>query len=118
MTKRKGNGEGFVRFPNAVIDSEAFLNLSTNATKLLLLICRQFNGRNNGGLRVSIADAQRQLHCARRTAIRAFKDLEHAGFITKMERGGFRYRGSARVGVSTAWSVSFLPEGGADVVKL
>lgn len=119
MTKPcKPKGQGFVRMPHSVIDSEAFAGLSGNAGKLLLLICRRFNGANNGALRVSTGDAASFLGCSRRTAIRTFDELAKSGFIELSERGGFRFRSGGREGVPSAWRVTFLPEKGADVVSL
>lgn len=117
MTKRNGNGGNFVRFPHTVIDSEAYAGLSGNAAKLLLLICRRYNGKNNCALMVSLSDAERFLKCGRSTAQRTFRELERAEFIEEAERGGFRYRNGQRIGVPTAWRVPFFPKGGADAVK-
>lgn len=119
MTKpSKPKGDGFVRMPHSVIDSEAFIDLSANAGKLLLLICRRYNGFNNRSIRVSLADAERFLSCGRSTARRTFRELEGAGFIELIERGGFRYRNGERIGFPSAWRVTFLADGGADVVNI
>jgi len=119
MTKgSKQPTETFVRLPHRVIDSEAFHGLSANACKLLLGICRRYNGHNNGAVRLSLGDAARWLSCSRSTAIRTFSELSAAGFIVAVERGGFRYRAGGRTGVPTAWRITFLPGSEADVVNL
>ena len=54
--KRKKNSDGrmgdtFVILPHVVLDSAAFQSLSHKAKALLLDIARQYNCKNNGGLR-------------------------------------------------------------------
>lgn len=117
MTKRKLSGDNFVRLPYSVLGSPEFCELSGSACKLLLLICSRYRGFNNGGLRVSLSDAQTYLRCGRSTAKRKFDELEAAGIIECTERGGNRFRDGRQIGVPSAWRVPFLPEGSGDVVK-
>ncbi len=49
---------GFVALPNSYLRTPQFAALSGRAVKLLLEVCLQYNGKNNGGLMIT-RDAMR-----------------------------------------------------------
>lgn len=106
MTAKPPNG--FVKLDRELLYGEAFAELSSNATRLLIGILYYFNGRNNGSIRYGIAQATRWLHCGRSTAVRAFAELRDAGLIEVTERASFHDKTQARKGISTAWRLPFL----------
>jgi hypothetical protein len=55
----QGEAQGFVKLPNAMLDSEAFRALPDKGKIALLALSRQYNGANNGRLALTRAIATR-----------------------------------------------------------
>jgi len=81
--------EQYKKLRHAMLESDAWRNLSGPGIKVYLELCRRFNGRNNGQIHLSQAEAARLLHIGKSTAKRALLELEQLGFIKFASRGSF-----------------------------
>jgi hypothetical protein len=100
----KPRPERFVRLPHSLLDSPAWLLLHPIPQTLYLKIARKFNGRNNGRIPYSVREAERALYIGHATACRAFRALQHLGFIICRQRGSFNLK--TRQAKNSEW---FLP---------
>lgn len=117
MTKRhnrKGrrNGEGqFFALPYAMARHEQWRGLSGNAVKVYIELRCRYTVRgdgetnNNGTLCLSLGDAADLLGMSKQSAMRAFAELEAAGFIRKTKQGQWYGR------MATEWRVTDKPCG-------
>lgn len=80
--------ESFVGIPKRVVASERYTGLSPHAVKLLIDICYQYNGRNNGPLTAAWAVLRQRGWKSTATLYKAKTELIAAGFIcvTRMGR--------------------------------
>jgi hypothetical protein len=101
--------KGFVKLDRALLHGDAFTEISSNASRLLLDIMFHHDGTNNGSIRYGIAQATRWLHCGRSTALRAFTELREAGLIELTERGSFTDKARAQKAIANAWQLPFIP---------
>ena len=81
--------EQYKKLRHTMLQSDAWRNLSGQSIKVYLELCRRFNGRNNGKIHLSQAEAGRLLHIGKSTAKRALLELEKHGFIKYASRGSF-----------------------------
>ena len=107
MAKRRrteANGrstpEQFIALPYSMVGSDAWRNLSGNALKTLIEMYSRFNGRNNGQLCLSYADAAKRLKLGHATIRRAFDELQAKGFIQLVKRGHWYGR------KATEWAIT------------
>ena len=104
----KPKNESFIRLDHDLVRGEVWAGLSANATRLLIGIWDQYNGKNNGDLRFGYEHAMRLLGCSSQTAWRTFAELKAAGLIVAVEKGSFAHKASARKGMVTAWRIIVL----------
>jgi hypothetical protein len=71
----------FVIFHHEILTSPAFMSLSCQAVRVLILLKMRFNGSNNGDISLSCREIARLGNMALNTAKRAFNELEEKGFI-------------------------------------
>ena len=100
---------GYIQLDRDLVRSDRWQGLSVGARALLIEIWSWHNGKNNGAIRYGVREAEASLHCARRTALRWFRELEDVQLIEAAERGGFRWKTGAREGRATAWRI--IPQG-------
>jgi hypothetical protein len=81
------DGVRFLALPHTVMDSPAFLALSTPALRLLLDIARQLNGNNNGRLVATMKYMMARGWRSNDTITRARRELEAAGLIAETRKG-------------------------------
>jgi hypothetical protein len=93
-TGRSRKGPPFVWLPHFLLDSPAWLELSTFARGLLIEVLRLYNGSNNGRLGLSVRRAAERLNCSKDTAARAFRDLQRLGFLELSIQGAFHRKTS------------------------
>ena len=79
----------FVQLFNYVVDSPAFIGLSTTAQAALVHGCRKYDGTNNGQIAISARWLGERLGMSSPTASRALLELEDAGFIAVTRIGSF-----------------------------
>lgn len=78
----------FSSIPHRVLDSPAFLELSSNAIKLLVDLCRQYNGYNNGDLQIAWSRMSRRGWASKQTLYNAKQQLIEHGLIALARQGG------------------------------
>ena len=80
--------KSFVRFPHELLNHRNFSTLSPRATKLLIDIASQYNGRNNGDLCAPLS----KMHCrgwnSSDQLFKAKKELVEKGLIRVSRQGG------------------------------
>ena len=104
----KPNNGTFISLPHDLVRSDVWIALSANATRLLIGIWDQYNGKNNGDLRFGNKQAVRLLRCSASTAVHAFAELQAAGLIECVQRGSFANKVGSRKGMATAWRITVL----------
>lgn len=85
----------FVAITNPMTKSEAWRSLSGGAVKVYVELHSRYNGRNNGDLSLSYADAAALLQLGKTTIKRAFDELTEKGFIIRMREGHWYGRRAA-----------------------
>jgi hypothetical protein len=126
MTRRFGRGltkggrsdkdARFVQLPYWVMETSAFLALSTSAVCALLFMVKRFNGFNNGKIAFGVRsgcylkpqgrpnDLVEQQVLSRSEMARALKSLEAAGFIRCTKDATFHQKRLTR-----EWRITWLP---------
>ncbi len=92
---RSRPSDPFIRVSHRLIDTPAFKRLSPSALKLLLVLWRRHNGRNNGEIPFGVRDAREWglLHSA---AAAALEELRRYGFIECAEESNLCGRRARR----------------------
>ena len=88
--KAKGRREHgrFHMLPHACLIHENFIRLSPKAVKLLIDLCVQYNGRNNGDLCAAFTMMKKRGWRSKETLNKAINELVHYGWIMVTRRGG------------------------------
>jgi hypothetical protein len=71
-----------------ILRNENFVNLSPHATKLLINLLSQFNGRNNGDLAMPWSTMQKRGWNSKATLYSARDELLNRGWVVKTRQGG------------------------------
>ncbi|MDQ2075767.1 hypothetical protein [Marinimicrobium sp. ABcell2] len=79
---RRGKG-GFVGVPHVVLDSEDYRELSGTTAKVLMMLCRQYNGHNNGDLSAPFSFAKQWGIKSQSTLAKALRELQAADLILR-----------------------------------
>jgi hypothetical protein len=108
ISRKPAKSPRFVMLPHMLPDSPEFAIASSGATRLLILLLRRYNGRNNGTIACSVRDAAKWLHCSKSTASACFAELEQLGLIRAVCRGSFTIKLGELKGVATTWSLTFV----------
>ena len=103
--KSKGRAEsgGFIRLPHALYDHPSFVGLSGNSAKVLLLLMRQYRGKNNGDLSASFTQAQKIGIGSKTTLAKALRELQEAGLVIRTREGYFTNPGGRCALYAVAW---------------
>ena len=108
----KAKSPPFVRLPKSVIGSPEFANLSSRAVHVLVMLCHEFTGHNNGGIAFGCRKAGRLCHCGHATAARALQELVDAKLIAAIQKG--RIVLGADIKRATTWRINFLENNGEE----
>ena len=84
----------FAAIPFSVLDSRAFLNCGAHSRMLLLDLCRQFRGNNNGDLCVPWKHMKDRGWKSQETLSKAKRELLRWGLIVETRKGGFPNKAS------------------------
>jgi len=84
---QKRDGGGFIAVPLSVLDSSAYINLSTAATKLLWDIAAQLRGDNNGHLYCAWVVMSARGWKSEATLNKAKKELLESGLLFETRKG-------------------------------
>lgn len=94
LTRKKAKGRAergtFLILPHAVLDSLDLRNLSGSATKVLLMLCRQYRGNNNGDLSAPFSNASQWGIGSKSTLAKAIRELEAANLICRTRTAIFQ----------------------------
>lgn len=96
---RDSKAEHWTKMVRPVMQSDAWRALSTTAQALYPWIKFEWHGpnaNNNGKLRLSVRQAAECLGVNRKTAARAFHDLQAKGFLVQTEAGSLGVGGEAK----------------------
>ncbi|MBB3170161.1 hypothetical protein [Simiduia aestuariiviva] len=99
--KGRGGSPTFVRLFHRLLDNPDYINLGHTARSLLIDVLRQYNGRNNGDLCVTLTVLRKRGWTSNDTMRRALGELINAGWIIQTRQGG---RNSASL-----YAVTFEP---------
>ena len=102
------------RFYRWETDSPAYRSLSPPARCLLHELKALYNGRNNGGLFMSVREAARRVGIGKTLAAKCFRELIDRGFIKIARQGAFNVKAASRRGDATAWLLTEYPPGDSD----
>ena len=94
----------FIRIPVSVMDSPDFKKLSGAALKLLLALCYQYKGNNNGDLTTAFTVMRAYGFTSKGTLDRAKKQLLEAGLIVMSRQGRFMNPG----GICDLYAITWL----------
>ena len=97
--------EPFLSIPVAAIDSPAFRDLSNSGARMLLIVCRQHNGSNNGLLQACHSYAEVRGIGSKATVRHAVKDLIDHGFLFRTRSHGNKHGGN----IPAKYAVTFYP---------
>jgi hypothetical protein len=86
---RKSKSLPFVQLHKFMLESLAWLSLSTNARAAYVQLARRYDGCNNGALGLSVRMLADELNMSMKTAARALIELADAGFIEAVKIGRF-----------------------------
>ena len=95
---------GMVAIQRRLLSSPAYLGLSPYAKALIMLMHRHWSP--SGPVGFGVRQAEQEIPCARRTAMRTFKELEEAGFIVKVDESLFCSRTQSK---TRTWRLTWMP---------
>jgi hypothetical protein len=79
---------GFFSLPHRILDSAAYRGLSPLAKVLLIELCRQYNGRNNGHLHATYKWLKKRGWVSCGSIQKAKNELQESGLIQLTRQGG------------------------------
>lgn len=107
-TGRSDATDRFARLSHRILISEAYRSLDLVARALLTEIVMIENGKNNGSLWLSVADATDRLgQSDARPAMRAFEDLQDRGFLRMTKDAHFTIKASD-TSRARCWRITWL----------
>ena len=98
------NRGGVIVLSRRVVESENYLSLTVYAKVLMILL--QQHWRNDKAVNYGIREAAAKIPCDRRTAMKAFNQLQHQGFIICTELSFFCSRTQSK---SRSWRLEWMP---------
>lgn len=104
---------GVVAIQRRLLESHNYSTLSPYAKALISLL--QIHWSNDKYVDYGVREAQKKIPCARKTAMKAFKELQKRGFITCMELAFFSSRTESK---SRSWRLEWLPSNGLEPSNL
>ncbi len=98
------SGKGLLMFPITVIQSENYRTMYHYSQRLMLLM--QVHWREDTPVAFGIREAMQSLNCNKRTAMKAFRELQKRGFIVKVDESYFNSRTQSR---ARTWRLTWMP---------
>ncbi|NVF12984.1 hypothetical protein [Vreelandella maris] len=96
--------EGIVVIQRRLLKSNAYLGLSPQAKALLHQMQAYWSA--SGPVGFGVRQAEQSIPCSRKLAMRAFKELQEAGFIVMVEESLFCSRTQSK---TRTWRLTWLP---------
>lgn len=104
-TKGRRDIGNYAALPHALLDHPDFGSLSGSATKVLLHLLRQYNGKNNGNLSAPLSAMKSKGVKSDATLTKAIGELMQARWIRRTRTGRFMNPGSR----CALYAVEWLP---------
>ena len=101
--KRKWEHKSFAGIPRIVLDNQDYIKLGGSAVKLLVELCRQYNGRNNGNLTAAWTCVKIRGFNSKATLSKAIKELIEANLIVITRTGYFQNPGGRCALYALTW---------------
>lgn len=95
---------GVVAIQRRLLTSSAYTGLSPQAKALMHLMHVHWSANHPVGY--GVREAEQKIPCSRRLAMRAFKELEGAGFIVLVEESLFCSRTQSK---TRTWRLTWMP---------
>lgn len=95
---------GVLTVPRRLLESPRYFEVSIYAKRLLVLM--QLHWRNERPVAYGVREASQKVPCSRKVAMRAFQELQDAGFIRLMDEAWFDSRTGSK---SRTWRLTWLP---------
>jgi len=95
---------GVIAIQRVLLSSDNYESLRAQSKVLITLL--HIHWRNEKTVDYGIREASQKIPCDRRTAIRAFNELQERGFITCAEHSMFSSRTQSK---SRSWRLNWLP---------
>lgn len=95
---------GVVAIQRRLLKSDAYLSLSPQAKVLMTLMQAYWSA--SGPVGFGVREAEKSIPCSRKVAMRAFKELQEAGFIVMVEESLFCSRTQSK---TRTWRLTWLP---------
>lgn len=95
---------GVVAIQRRLLDSPAYLGLSPQAKVLMALMQRHWTAAGPVGF--GVRQAESEIPCSRKLAMRAFAELTEAGFIVMVDESLFCSRTQSK---TRTWRLTWLP---------
>ena len=95
---------GVIAIQRRLIQSRPYLDLSPQAKTLMILMQSHWDAQ--GPVDYGVREAETKIPCCRKTAMRAFKELEEAGFIVKIDESLFSSRTQSK---TRTWRLTWMP---------
>lgn len=103
-TERRKFVPRHIRLDHSMTGSDSWIAMDPVACKLIVVLMRLEDGKNNGELFLSVRAAAKDMGVSINTAARAFKIAEQHGFIKPTAKGYFQVKG----GPATCWRLTAL----------
>ena len=87
-SKGRRDNSSFVALPHQVMDNEKFIGLRPYSIKLLIDICSQYKGSNNGKLTATWSLMKKRKWRSKSTLSKSIRELKEAGLIIETRIGG------------------------------
>jgi hypothetical protein len=86
---KSGHGKRrFVMLPHDLLDMPEYMDLSHKSKNLLVELLKQYNGKNNGDLCITLSVMKKRGWNSNDTIRTAMKELTDAGFVILTRQGG------------------------------
>lgn len=87
-TGRKSKEPPFAMLPNPLLDSSVYVRLSDKAKILLVEVLRQYNGKNNGDMDITLTNMRKRGWNSNDKLTKAKNELIEAGLLVQTRQGG------------------------------
>lgn len=99
----------FIMVEHLMMDSPAFQDLSGEAVKVLLFLCKKHNGENNGAIGFTVREAAKVTGTKNNnTGGKRLQELADHGFIVSTFKGAYNIKDRK----ASLWRITFLPAPG------
>ncbi len=105
---KEGRKPQYCKLTHEFIDGDAFSNLSSGATRALLLMFRLHDGFNNGTIVCSKRDVMKWCRCGSPAAMAYLRELQTSGIVTRTQKGRYHRFGDRTYCTESTWRLNFI----------